>query len=273
MLWNMWCSTCHQDVPGVAHDVTRRMVCARCQRPLRTKKPPHAAAICDEGLALDEPAAATAAATLPRVDDWSVRERLRYLDRELRRPNVAAATASNPFPQGPRRFDPPQLNFEDLAQAAVASFTPPSDYATRRAAARQRQAKGGQIFAWLIVLAGILILASGIGLVVWSLSTTQMLFWNLALGLALGGQGLLIFGLVLVVSRLWRNSRHASGKLQDVHARLGQLQQTADTLTAMRSGGAPAFYADLVRGASPQVMLANLKGQIDQLTTRIGGGR
>jgi hypothetical protein len=40
----------------------------------------------------------------------------------------------------------------------------------------------------------------------------------------------------------------------------------------MRSGGAPAFYADLVRGASPQVMLANLKGQIDQLATRIGSG-
>jgi hypothetical protein len=268
----MWCSTCHQDVPGVAHAVTGRRVCARCQQPLRIKQPPHAAAICDEGLALDEPAAATAAATLPRVDDWSVRERLRYLDRELRRPNVAAATTSSPFPQGPRRFDPPQLSFEDLAQAAVASFTPPSDYAAFRAASRPRRTDGGQIVAWLVVLAGVVTLTSGIGLVAWSLSTQQMLYWNVALGLTLGGQGALIFGLVLVVSRLWRNSRFASGKLQDVHARLGQLQQTADALTAMRSGGAPAFYADLVRGASPQVMLANLKGQIDQLATRIGSG-
>ena len=99
-----------------------------------------------------------------------------------------------------------------------------------------------------------------------------MLYWNLAIGLTLGGQGTLIFGLVLVVSRLWRNSRYATGKLQDVHARLGQLQHTADALTAMRSGGAPAFYADLVRGASPQVLLANLKGQLDQLASRIGNG-
>ncbi len=237
-------------------------------------KPPHAAAICDDGLALDEPAAATAAATLPRVDDWSVRQRLRYLDRELRRPSVAvgAGAVPNNFPQGPRRFDPPQFSLEELAQAAVVNFTPPTDYAATRAAAQSRRSGGGQIFAWLTVFAGALILAGGIGLVAWSLSTTQMLYWNLAIGLTLGGQGLLIFGLVLAVSRLWRNSRYASGKLQDVHTRLGQLQNTADALAATRSGGAPAFYADLVRGASPQVMLANLKGQIDQLTSRIGNG-
>ena len=84
------------------------------------------------------------------------------------------------------------------------------------------------------------------------------------------GQGLLIFGLVLIAARLWRNSRYASSKLIDVHSQLGQLQHTADALTTMRSG-APAFYAELVRGASPQMLLANLKGQLDQLATRISG--
>ena len=204
----------------------------------------------------------------------SVRQRLRVLDRELRRPSGAVGAGAVPsnFPQGPRRFDPPQFSLEELAQAAVVNFTPPADYAATRAAARSRRSGGGQIVAWLTVFAGVLILAGGIGLVGWSLSTTQMLYWNLAIGLTLGGQGLLIFGLVLAVSRLWRNSRYASGKLQDVHTRLGQLQNTADALAATRSGGAPAFYADLVRGASPQVMLANLKGQIDQLTSRIGNG-
>jgi hypothetical protein len=119
-------------------------------------------------------------------------------------------------------------------------------------------------------MAGSLVLISGIGLLAWSLAREQILYWNLALGLTLGGQGVLILGLVLVLARLWRNSRHATGKLQDVHSQLDKLQHTADTLTAMRSGGAPAFYADLVRGSSPQVLLANLKGQIDQLATRIG---
>ena len=43
-------------------------------------------------------------------------------------------------------------------------------------------------------------------------------------------------------------------------------------LTAMRTSSAPAFYAELVRGANPHMLLANLKGQLDQLTTRIGNG-
>jgi hypothetical protein len=97
-----------------------------------------------------------------------------------------------------------------------------------------------------------------------------MLYWNYAVGLAMAGQGTLIFGLVLVISRLWRSSRYSAAKLQDVHIRLGQLQQSSETLAATRTGGAPAFYADLVRGASPHVMLANLKGQVDQLATRVG---
>jgi hypothetical protein len=126
--------------------------------------------------------------------------------------------------------------------------------------------------AWLIVFAGVLTLIGGLGLLGWSLSIHDTTFWELALGLTLGGQGLLIFGLVLAITRLWRSSRYAANKLQDVHVQLGQLQHTADSLLAKNSAGAPAFYADLVRGASPQVLLANLKGQVDQLATRLGSG-
>jgi hypothetical protein len=124
----------------------------------------------------------------------------------------------------------------------------------------------------LVVAAGTIALVAGVGLIGWCLSTNLMIYWDLALGLALGGQGGLILGLVLVVSRLWRNSRHAVSKLHEVHARLGQLQHTADALAATRPGGAPAFYADLVRGASPQMLLSNLKGQLDQLASQLGGG-
>jgi hypothetical protein len=123
--------------------------------------------------------------------------------------------------------------------------------------------------AWLVVALGALALCGGLVLVAWSISSGRREFWELALGLTLGGQGTLILGLLLVVSRLWRTSRTAAMKLQDVHLRLGQLQRTAEALSANR-GGAPAFYADLARGAPPQILLANLKGQLDQLATRIG---
>jgi hypothetical protein len=237
---------------------------------MRVRKPTHSVSICDDGIALDEPAAAAAAATLPRVDDWSVRQSVRQLGRELRRPGIATAMPPIRFPEGPRRFDPPQNVFAELEQATTPSFTPIVSQPPIRSASRLRRAGASQIIAWLVVFAGILVLVAGVSLVGWSLATRQMHLWNIAVGLTLGGQGTLILGLVLVVSRLWRNSRHATNRLQDVHARLGQLQHTADVLTAMRSGGAPTFYADLVRGASPQVLLTNLKGQLDQLATRIG---
>ncbi len=266
----MWCSTCQQDMPAVAHALSGRNVCSRCQRPMRSSKPMHAAAICDDGLALDDPAAAAVAAVPPIANDWQSQQRARRMERELRRSTIETPAATTPHLQGPRRFDPPKQLFDSIQQVSApiaVAITPQLASATY---ARPRRTQGGQVIAWMIVVAGTITLASGIGLVAWSLAARQTLYWNLAIGLTLGGQGTLIFGLVLVLSHLWRNSRYASGKLQDVHTRLGQLQQTADVLATMRAGGAPSFYTDLMRGASPQVLLANLKGQVDQLAARVG---
>jgi hypothetical protein len=266
----MWCSTCQQDMPAVSHALSGRIVCSRCQRPMRSNKPVHAAAICDDGLALDDPAAAAVAAAPPLHDNWQAQQRTRRLVRELRRTTIDKAPAPALQLQGPRRFDPPQGLFDSLEQSIPPNVSPVSPQFGLSARAGSGGTQGSQVFAWLVVLVGMLVLAGGIGLVAWSLAARHLLYWNLAMGLTLGGQGVLIFGLLLVVSRLWRNSRYATGKLQNVHARLGQLQQTADVLVTMRSGGAPAFYTDLVNGASPQVLLANLKGQVDQLAARIG---
>jgi hypothetical protein len=192
------------------------------------------------------------------------------LGRELRRSTSLATGTLQTVQQGRWHFDPPHNLVDGVEQSAPASFPPIAAEVTSKTPSKSRRTEITQLTAWLIMLAGALVLAAGIGLVAWSLSATQAAYWNLALGLTLGGQGTLIFGLVLIVSRLWRNSRHATLKLHDVHARLGQLQHTADALTAARNGGAPAFYAELVRGASPQVLLANLKGQLDQLAARVG---
>jgi hypothetical protein len=237
------------------------------------------ARICDEGLALDtdvaaKPAATAAGGTAPKLcaDDWPAHERVRKLARELKRPNINAGTIPSRSSTDHLRFEPPHDLFAGLDLATAPSITPAPIAPSANARLASRRTESSQIVAWLVVFVGAVALAGGVGLIAWSLSSGEMLHWNLALGLALGGQGTLILGLVLAVSRLWRNSRYASSKLQEVHAKLGQLQQTAEALTAMRSGGAPAFYADLVRGASPHVLLANLKGQVDQLATRVGSG-
>jgi hypothetical protein len=225
----------------------------------------------DIGIALDEPASAAAASASPfRKDDWASRQRVRSLNRELQRATVFSRPARSSVV--PRRIDPSQDLFANWGQTTLPAVITTGTTLPVSAIVESRHGRASQVISWLIIAAGAIALAAGVGLVGWSIATHNFEYWQLAFGLALGGQGALILGLVLVVSRLWRNSRYASNKLQDVQSRLIQLQTTADSLVTMRSGGAPAFYADLVRGASPQVLLANLKGQVDQLATRIGSG-
>ena len=268
----MWCSNCHQETPGVAHATSGQIVCSRCQQPMNNHKPPHATRICDDGLALDEPTHARASASPApfRGNDWAARQRVRNVARELRRPNPAAIHATNRVATDRMRFDPPHDLFVHLEQATTPGLASPTLMPISTAAQQKHNNSAGQLLAWLIVVAGTLVLSSGIGLIAWSLSNRQMQYWYLALGLAIGGQGALVLGLVMLVTRLWRSSRYAATKLQDVHARLGQVQQAAEAWNANRASTAPAFYADLVRGASPHIMLANLKGQVDQLATRVG---
>jgi hypothetical protein len=223
--------------------------------------------ICDDGIELTEHVATRKKANSPiRTDDWSIRQRARELDRALRRPMHFGPSSATSQP-GRRRIDPPQELLDQFAQ------TPPPTIATSVASApktRPSRTTAGQIIAWLIIAFGTITLLAGIGLIAWSLSKNELQHWNLALGFAIGGQGALILGLVMAVSRLWRNSRYATNKLQEMHAGLAQLQNAADTISATR-GSAPAFYADLARGASPQLLLSNLKGQLDQLASRLGG--
>ena len=255
----MWCSTCQQDVPGVSHSATGRLVCSRCHQPTRTKKSNPANGIYDGGIELDEPLVARACASPPKLDNWQDRHRSRRLGRELRRSASISPAPFERLPSNPRRFDPPAELFDNTPTSVSPISTPVA-----------RRAQGGQAIAWFTVMAGFFALCGGLGGIAWSLAMNRGEYWNASLGLTLAGQGALIFGLVLVVARLWRNSRYATGKLQDVHTRLVELQRTAEALATNR-GGAPAFYADLARGAPPQMLLSNLKGQIDQLATRFGG--
>jgi hypothetical protein len=267
----MWCKTCQQDTPGVAHASTGRIVCSRCQQPVRSRKAVDQARISDDGIALDEQPTATAVAATAAPafanDDWTHQQRVRTLVRELKRPAITASKSSASVFADRRRFEPPHDFFGQLERTPIVPQSMTNDVANTA------QSEGSQIVSWLVVVIGALAFAGGASLIAWCLSSKNMTYWNLALGLALGGQGTLILGLVLVASRLWRYSKYAADKLHDVHGRLGQLQQTADVLATMRSGGsAPAFYAELARGSNPHTLLANLKGQLDQLATRLGSG-
>jgi len=255
----MWCSNCQQDVPAIGRSGTTKLACSRCHATLR---PPHSVGISEAGIALDDAVALELVDSRPPLvaDDWQLRRRTRELGRKLRHDTTGTQ----------RRADAPQNLFADLAEQTASPIVDPGSYAKPTQSATSRRPEFGQFVAWFVTFVGFTSLATGLGMIGWTIAHDGSEFWDHALALTLAGQGILIFGLVLVVTRLWRNSRYASGKLQEVHAELGQLQRTADALSAMRGGGAPAFYAELVRGASPQMLLTNLKGQLDQLATRLG---
>jgi hypothetical protein len=239
---------------------TTKLSCSRCHATLR---PPHAVGINEAGIALDDEVALELVDSRPPLgaDDWQLRRRTRELGRMLRHDTAGTQ----------RRVDSPQNLFADLAEQTASPIVDPGSYAKPTQTAKSPGPEFGQFVAWFVTFLGFTSLATGLGMIGWSIAHGGSEFWDHALALTLAGQGILIFGLVLVVTRLWRNSRYASNKLQEVHSDLGQLQRTADALSAMRSGGAPAFYAELVRGASPQMLLTNLKGQMDQLATRLNG--
>lgn len=254
----MWCNTCQQDVPALSRTGSTKLACSRCHA---TLPPPHAVGISEAGIALDDAAALEVVDKLPPLlaDDWQLRRRTRDLGRKLRHEPASLR----------RRVDSPQNMFADLAAQTASPIVDPGSYLRPSSAAAAPRPESGQFAAWFVTFFGLTSLAAGLALVSWSIAHGGSEYWNHALGLTLAGQGLLIFGLILVVTRLWRNSRYATGKLQEVHVELGQLQRTADAISAMRTGGSPAFYGELVRGASPQMLLTNLKGQLDQLAARL----
>lgn len=102
----------------------------------------------------------------------------------------------------------------------------------------------------------------------WSLSSGRQELWTIGLPIALGGQIALLVGLVLQLDRLWHNSRHAAAKLQHVDEQLHDLK-AATTLLGTNASPGGAFYVHLANGAGPELLLSDLKAQLDLLALKM----
>ena len=259
----MWCQHCQQDVPAIAHSVGGEVVCVRCQQRFENSPPLR---MFEFDSSDDTKDGATDAPQNPieNLTDWRTDRKFRHLAQTLRSTDTRSASRYQGLPTAHTRYDPPQDLVSEAEQPDPNHALAGYDQTTP---ARQR---GGQIMAWLLVLCGVIALAGGAIFASWSLLEEVPLYWNVGLALAFAGQGLLILGLVFVLLFLWQNSRYATGKLQEVHWQLSTVQRTAQTIVGLRNGNAPAFYAELARGASPATLLANLQGQVDQLNVKLG---
>lgn len=253
----MWCRHCKQDVPAVAPATDGAVHCARCHGTL--DQPAFATGVSDAGVGLDQESrqAAEPQKRLASLDDAY---RLDDMRRTIRGAQRRASGAPRVL-----RFDPPEQLVEQ-SRVEAPNDTPPKPRVDQPARDNHRPT---QWVAWMLALAGAMGLGAGLGLMFWSLTEARPELWDWGVGATLAGQGLLIIGLVQLIASLWHSSRAANSTLRGVHHELRRLGRTTESLLGANSSTAASFYADLARGASPEMLLANLKGQVDALSNYV----
>ncbi len=260
----MWCKACRQDVPGVASFDEGGFCCARCGEKIGTDPAlltaTHACQILDQGVDLaeqDEPQETVAAAPPVALDDWEVEEQLRSADRLLRQNARTGQVASAPV----FRFDP--------AHAAVHGAGAGPHFSPSQPVADPPPKRSAGVVAMLLLSLGFMGFACGGVLLGWGWIDNRQELWDLGLPIALVGQCAMLCGLLLQLERLWRSGSDTATRLVQVDQQLHDLQHTTHLLSTTHAGPAKSFYAHFSEGANPRVLLADLKGQLDLLATRL----
>jgi hypothetical protein len=123
--------------------------------------------------------------------------------------------------------------------------------------------------AWLLLSLGLAMFACGAVLLGWSFATDREDLWPLGMPLALAGQAALIVGLVLQLDGLWRTSRKTEETLTVLDGELSKVRQATTLLSTSHSATSQSFYLHMAEGAPPQLLLADLKGQLDLLAQQM----
>ncbi len=240
----MWCLHCQQDLPAVGVATSGVLRCSRC---LREALPP-----------VD--ALSTAPAARPPVDalaellEGPGGARLRELGRRLSAQPIAIShDAFAKF-----RHDPPHITSAiplDTEAPATEPIRQPSSWT--------------QLVAWSASFVGGGLLLAGGCIIAQSLVTSHVNWWSWGLGCVLVGQSLLVVGLLRVLVSLWLATRDSQQRLNLAHQQLIELRRSTDALVGERHPTAASFFANLSREANPHMLLASLRGQLDELVSRM----
>jgi DNA-directed RNA polymerase subunit RPC12/RpoP len=264
----MWCTNCGQDVPGIASKKREgSIVCTRCGSNVgvgaeRETQPVSSQVRADP---FDDDS--------PSVDfgDWESEEDIRAAEHLVHRikgqtgPKVAEdpqQSATNGYHDtvGPWHTQPKSLPSRRAADTRPAGRPPEPKYRVSRIA----------VFTATV---GTMALLCGGGLLVWGYASGRNDLWSLGLPLTFGGQAALLLGIFLQVDSLWRSNRATSESLDELDESLADLRHATTMLGTTHSSAAQSFYVHMAEGASPELMLADLKGQLDMLTLRLSRQR
>ena len=274
----MWCKECRQDVPALPSGEKQSLCCPRCGENLCAE--PQTAA--DRGSAncrADESVTApfNSIHQPPAYDCWELGEELQHIHRVLHVGKAGdcpdfclgdcpdfclSKNGTVPFDAGAARFDPPQAG-------PPAYHLSTSNRPGKRCKKVGRRGSVSGVLAWSVFALGIASSACGGILLGWSLATGRQELWNVGLPIAIVGQIALLAGLVLQINRLWRDNRAAASKLDDVDEQLHELKTTTMLLSTSQGPASATFYSHLAGGAGPQLLLTDLKSQLDLLAMKI----
>ena len=275
----MWCKKCRQDVPSVPSKAGK-LRCLRCGTLVASDAIADGAinvaagvsAMADCGLELD---AAAPAREKPAVDfdDWDLDPDLRSF-RNARTASRNAEKSSTPTSNGIYRVDashampmwqPPAFTHPMMPSNAMPSYERPVE--------KQSSAKRASWLAWSVMSLGLMAFTCGGVLLGWSFMAGRTDLWNLGIPVTVGGQIALLVGLVLQLERIWQNNRYAVDKLDEVDERLADIKHSQSLMRVNHGSAAQAFYSHMAEGASPSLLLADLKGQLDLLAVRLAERR
>lgn len=250
----MWCSACQQDVPAVARHTHGPLVCSRCQVEFEDANLLRPA---DGGISLDEfdrEAEEVFASPRDLLADDDSRQRLRQIGRQLRTSyHVDQPLSSQPsLPLAPPAL-PTEIRLKSVS---------------RRASLEQASSKTSWQISLLLLL-GAAGFCAGTGLLAWSTAFRLAQVWQWGMAATITAEGCLILGLTWMAVQLWHNSRRVNRQLTGVDRQLNEIQQQTGGLAGSRLSSSQHYYNHFGQVASPHYLLANLRGQIDQLAARI----
>src|SRR5262245_49422753 len=163
----MWCSNCRQDVPAIAQGEMAR--CARCGRFLMRSTGASESQEATAGDAVHSAASSNTVETMahdfpmPQNDDWLLEEQMRLLRARLG------------FPQS-------------FAVAPLAAAMAQSQQAASPASRTKMASRRPAVFAWLVLMLGLMAFACGGVLVGWSYFGHRPDLWSMGVPMAVGGQ-------------------------------------------------------------------------------------
>ena len=261
----MWCSHCQQDIPAVVRSAQGPLLCSQCEHEVvrQSGSTSQRTRPADTGISLDsfdEIQVAAEQELSPPINELEREQtcqRLKQIGRRLR------STYRHEL----------ELGNSPVFRDAAPQLLPPRVKATYQRPAGPSEQGSASWMISLLVFSGVAVFGLGLCLLAWSLAFQLPAQWQWGLTATIAAEGSLILGLSWMAVRLWRNSRRVNRQLDGVDRQLTEIQELAGSLVGHQVSSSQQYYSHFSQAASPHMLVANLRGQIDQLADRIAINR